>query len=342
MPALDFSIRKLAVQKCKILVYKEPQVHTIMLRQLSKKGYRIYPKVRLADAINVDRNERLHKRKFEYLSRAHLDFLVVTHDMPVFAVEFDGARHVNDPVVAERDVLKNQLCKDANLPLLRITSVEVTEQDQLTLLDYMLMRFVAWLEEIDGILQEIREYALDIPPDADPEILAIDLDPVFRFDLRHPFPGSHLVRKRLWRNYRIAWDADSINRQSSPRYLCGVNESRGGPLHHDQFHTCGVSVAVWSPESDPTSPLFTDNVEVTIRSWLPLATEVPEPDLSFFLRGNPKDLDSAVERFEMRVRSMWIPDIPGVSSWDISRNYAEYLGFRGIERWAKRALKADV
>ena len=258
------------MHKRKILYFREPQVHSILLRQLSQKGYRIYPKVRLADAINLDRGEYLPAREFQYLCRAHLDFLVVRQDSPVFAVEFDGVDHLQDPAVLERDVLKNRLCKAADLPLLRVTSVEIADADQITLLDYMLMRSVAWCEEKDKIFDEIQDYVSHLPPNADPEDVALELDPSFHFNLRHPFPASEIVRERLWRRYRVAWDLDSKKRENSPNYFCDVNMRSCGPGQRDQFLTCKVRASAWHPEPKSREPIFVEDVSVTIRSWLPL------------------------------------------------------------------------
>ena len=177
-------------------IFREPEVHTIPLRQLAHIGFRVYPKVRLADAIGKDDGERLTSREFDYFTRAHLDFLVVEKEVPIFAVEFDGPRH-RDAEAGERDVLKNRLCKSADLPLLRITSVEIAERDRLTLLDYMLMRHVAWRREIAAIMQEIEESATAVPRDARFEDYDGDFDPHLQFDIRHPFPASDVVRDRL-------------------------------------------------------------------------------------------------------------------------------------------------
>jgi len=330
------------MHKRRILFFREPEVHTILLRRLSRSGYRVYPKVRLADAINKDEGERLLDREFDYLTKAHLDFLVINDELPIFAVEFDGLGHLHDPKAIERDVLKNRLCKAASLPLLRVTSTEITDSDSATLLDYMLMRFVSWHQEIDGILNEIREYASDLPAGADPEHLAVDLDPAFRFSLRHPFPGSLIVRERLWRAYQIAWDLDPDRRGNAPTYLCDVGYCGSGPLRADQFHTCQVRASVWKPDRKSNEPLFTKSLEVTIRSWLPLRTSVPSPDLSLFGLRDVAALEAAVENFKLRAESMWFPELPGVGVEDVSQHYAEYLGFRAIERWAKNKIRPDV
>jgi hypothetical protein len=132
----------------------------------------------------------------------------------------------------------------------------------------MLMRFVAWHEEIEGLLAEIQEYAASVPPNIDPADLAVDLDPSFHFNLRHRFPGSELVRERLWRQYKIAWDMDPKRRIASPALLCDANIKQGGPLRGDQFHTSEVQASVWEPGTTQPSSLL-ELLEVTMRA-LPL------------------------------------------------------------------------
>lgn len=324
------------MHKRRLLYFMEPAVHTILLRQLTSKGYRVYPKVRLCDAIGKDENERISQREFHYFTRAHLDFVIVKNEMPIFAVEFDGQNH-SSPEAIERDVLKNRLCKAADLPLLRITSAEITERDQLTVLDYMLMRHVAWQEEIGGIMDEIQEFVAGLPQDFDPEDYAVDCDPTFHFDLRHPFPGNPLVRERLWRNYRIAWELER-RADKTARYFCDVGyQKRKGSFHDDQFHTCELVVSVWEPGGTWKNPVFSRQVEVSIRAWLPLQAEVPATTFPFM------DLSEAgVKLFEERIASMWFPNLPGISPWDIAENYAEYLGFRAIEQWAKSSKFVPV
>jgi hypothetical protein len=107
------------MHKRRVLLFREPAVHSILRRQLTSKGFQVYPKVRLSDAVAKDDGEHLPQREFDHLTRAHLDFLVVRNELPVFAVEFDGQGHAL-PEAIERDVLKNRLCKSADLPLLRI------------------------------------------------------------------------------------------------------------------------------------------------------------------------------------------------------------------------------
>ncbi|MGH7405657.1 MAG: hypothetical protein ACREJA_07255 [Candidatus Methylomirabilales bacterium] len=169
--------------------------------------------------------------------------------------------------------------------------------------------------------------------------MAIDLDPNFHFDLRHPFPGSAVVRERLWRRWKIAWSLDaSLSRRAAAVYWCDASVKRCGPLHHDQFHTCEVRAVAWRAGASDNDPLVSEDVSVTIRSWLPLGTDVPDPDINLFGTGDLKQLDAEIERFKIRVEAIWFPALPGISVWDVAQNYAEYLGFRAIERWARGNL----
>ncbi|HEV2523346.1 MAG TPA: DUF2726 domain-containing protein [Candidatus Acidoferrales bacterium] len=331
----------------RILCWDEPKVDVILQRQLAKEGYRILPKVRVADAINKDASDHLSSRDFEYFTRAHFDFLVTKNLIPILAVEFDGSRHFQDEQAIENDTIKNRLCKDSALPLLRITSSELHDSDQLTLLDYMLMRYVSWQKEYPSIMEEINEFAANIGPDYDPDNLAVDFDPSFRFDLRHPFPARDTVVERLWRNHKIAWSMAKPERHRSATCLCDVTIRSAGPSENDQFHKCSSRALAWE-QGQRERPRFSEDVSVSLRCWLPLRPHVPTPDIFPVLRGelSGSDADKRAEeifnQFKIRVESIWFPDLPGLSTWGIADNYAEYMGFRAVEKWAKSLRDNDV
>lgn len=330
------------MRKQPILHFREPRVDTILRRQLTKEGYRILPKVRLGDAIEKEKGDHLSQREFDYFTRAHLDFLVTRDHMPVFAVEFDGAHHFVDDRTGESDVIKNRLCKQAQLPLLRITSTEIDPSDRVTLLDYMLMRYVAWAKEYPTIMKEIKEFVATIGPAYDPDNLSVDLDPGFRFDLRHPFPDREVVVERLWRKHRIAWNMVKPERHRGAIYLCNVGYGSVRSSENEQFMKCIRHASAWCPTKNKGNTMFTEEVAVILRSWLPLRTEIPSPDIFQALwgkidgQGGAKRTNEIIDQVRNRVESMWFPELPGISSWDIAENYAEYLGFRAIERWAKK------
>jgi hypothetical protein len=84
-------------------------------------GLSVYPKVRLADVIDLDGLGVVAELK-RYGLQAHFDFVVCRNQWePDYAVEFDGRYHSTAVQIA-RDQKKNQLCALAGFPVLRINS----------------------------------------------------------------------------------------------------------------------------------------------------------------------------------------------------------------------------
>lgn len=327
------------MHKLKILNLKESIVDSILHRKLAKEGYHIFRKIRLADVINKDQGDWLSEREFSYFTRAHFDFVIANDNGPKFAVEFDGSYHFKDPKTIERDAIKNKLCKMAELPLLRISAQEIYEIDKMTLLDYMLERYVAWEKEHREILEEINEYVENLPTNITPD--EIDLNPAFHFNIRHPFQDIGTMQERLWLKYRVVWEDWEFafpNRINSADYICNVDFKELGNLEHDQFYTCRAMAMVWKNGTSREKTIYSKIVSASIRSWLPLNREVPDFNdiIQLFTKGNT----NAPDLLQKRVESMWFPELPGLNACDIAQNYAQYLGFRAIEKWAKNQSNA--
>lgn len=84
-------------------------------------GYRIHPKVRLADVAPIE-GSGIRSDLYSFALKSHFDFLACneSHD-PVFVVEFDGPSH-RGKVQRERDRKKDEICRLFEIPLLRINS----------------------------------------------------------------------------------------------------------------------------------------------------------------------------------------------------------------------------
>jgi len=340
----------------KLLNFTESLVDTILRKRLEKEGYRVQAKVRLGDAINKDNGEYLDGPDFWYLTRAHLDFLITKDDWPQFAVAFDGPHHQQDKKNIENDVLKNRLCRSAGLPLLRIRADQLDDLDQTTALDYMLDRYVAWGNEKDELLAMVEEFAENIPENASPEDLAVDLDPRFWFDVRHPFPGIAKVEERMWRKHRVASVMKSPAKYRDAKYLCYAGMRSAGQFDDDEFITFKAGASIWQADRyDSTGPvwpigqgndvsLFSATASASVRAWLPTEQDVPQPTgLGTLLEtavteSDFERLEKAVDQFKRRVEAMWHPELPGIEPWDIAENLAEYLAIRKIERWAAHNL----
>lgn len=127
----------------------EKVTHKLLTTAAQDNGDVLHAKVRLADVVDTT---SYTGRKKEYALMAHLDFLMVDAEtsFPRFAVEFDGKQHWSDPATKERDRLKDTLCEEAELPLLRITSEYIRSQGPWTVLNYVIEGFyhsLAFLKE---------------------------------------------------------------------------------------------------------------------------------------------------------------------------------------------------
>jgi hypothetical protein len=105
----------------------------------------VHPKVRIADAIEV--NDRiLSSKQFSFALRGHFDFVVTdSTDRAVFAVEFDEPHHVNgrDADAMHRDQLKDAICERVDFPLLRIGSQALTHVAGRPILAWLVDRWFA-------------------------------------------------------------------------------------------------------------------------------------------------------------------------------------------------------
>jgi Protein of unknown function (DUF2726) len=118
----------------------EEATHAALRDAASRSGARVFPKVRIADALDIE-SSGLDRDEYSYALKAHFDFVVDPGDGPVaFAVEFDGSKHDRDAVTIARDGLKNSICERLGMPLLRIDAGYLRKVGRFTL--------IGWLAEV--------------------------------------------------------------------------------------------------------------------------------------------------------------------------------------------------
>lgn len=103
-------------------------------------GLSVYPKVRVADVISIDEVGAIGDlRRFGLQS--HFDFVVCRDGWdPIYAVEFDGRFHAT-AVQQERDRKKDELCRRADFPILRINSRYLSKE-------FGSLSLVAWIMDV--------------------------------------------------------------------------------------------------------------------------------------------------------------------------------------------------
>jgi len=90
---------------------------------IDPKQHRIFGKVRVADIVepNPTKNRSDWSRAFGKIKAKHFDYVICATDTlkPVCAIELDDKSH-NQKKRQQRDQLLESVCKDANLPLIRV------------------------------------------------------------------------------------------------------------------------------------------------------------------------------------------------------------------------------
>lgn len=113
----------------KVLVNRYELIADEKLRRLAdENGDRIIPKPRLADIVDIDSLSRIPGQDIrKYALMAHLDFVMVDTNSTIakFAVEIDGRQHITDHTATTNDRKKDEICRQARLPLLRIATSDL-------------------------------------------------------------------------------------------------------------------------------------------------------------------------------------------------------------------------
>ncbi len=234
--------------------------------------------------------ERLTGQEFSMYTRGHLDFTVIndTTREPAFAIEFDGFGHDN-PRQVERDIIKNRLCAAAELPLFRIGVDELARREQISILEWLLDRFVTWERDFDdaadAFFARYEGTAIGREMQEHPEEVLGHLAGIFSSEL--PFPGNAAMAERLYRHFGISVGRE-VSSQEFPEdapYLLQVvwpgtqlaNEERGSSAFmaverqarlrssrtpdEDLFKTCGQARVAWDNRTGRTLEEFSSQVE---------------------------------------------------------------------------------
>jgi uncharacterized protein DUF2726 len=134
------------VNRTEELVFKE------LSAIASDNGLKVFPKMRLQDVILKGKTVLLPKH-FEYYTRSHFDFVLANTDFsPVMAIEYDGPHHQLVSQI-ERDEIKNMLCRDAGLPILRINANHVLR----TFRGMTLLRWIVEVRELEKAFYDAQE-----------------------------------------------------------------------------------------------------------------------------------------------------------------------------------------
>lgn len=336
--------------KTKYLVrWKERETLEILDKVLQRTPYRVFSKVRLSDVLGKERGENLSSDDYNFLLTAHFDFVVYErrgYMSPVFAVEFDGPHH-QEATQVKRDIKKNRLCMRAKLPLLRIGYAELEEHDQVTLLEFMLQRFVAWQREHGQIVTEIGSYMAGLEPEevdrlTEGGLLDPSIDPSFIFDINHIFPGIPKVARRLLGRFGILTPylpmnlVAKLNLGNCP-FRCEImpgkaNYSSGWNVLKESCYTLyrhnpSIKSLHWAG-----GKLQTPGIEVLSEGSAEFAMQWAIPVVEGYDPGGESGFEYFARKGELPYT---LTDAPGVNVPSIVEWFSEYLALREVEKWAE-------
>lgn len=124
-----------------LLNQSEDVVHLELQKIAADNGMRVFAKTKLSDVIVKGRTS-LTQREFDFYTRGHFDFVIADDNArPLMVVEYDGPLHRTSEKQQERDEIKNELCRRAELGILRINDNHVTKL-------YRGMTLLRWIIEV--------------------------------------------------------------------------------------------------------------------------------------------------------------------------------------------------
>lgn len=128
-----------------------------VLRELQSiaadNGMKVFAKTRLSDVLEKGRTF-LTQREFDFYTRSHFDFVVTdANARPLMVVEYDGPLHRTSDKQQERDEIKNELCRRAELGMLRINDNHVTKLYR----GMTLLRWIIEVKELEAAFYEAQE-----------------------------------------------------------------------------------------------------------------------------------------------------------------------------------------
>jgi hypothetical protein len=304
----------------------EIRAHRIVRRVLAETGWTIGANVSVQQVF--EKEERLSSAEFSLYTRGSFDFLVRDDEfMPVFALEVDGFGH-GQPRQIARDLIKNDLCYRAGLPLLRVRAEHLAEAEETSVLEWLLDAFVK--AEIDPSAEpdgedlepeDADEDPADEPVDEDAEEAADDFvlgEPGIEID--HPFPDNALLERRLRERHAIGIGqvgGEFVVLPDGARYLLdlagwGAMKERTGQVA--AFVTSERAFKVCA--STDQRPLF----EGIGRSQFAWANRLPD--------GRTTDGMAPIEF--------------GWDAYGVANELAEFDALRKCERWAEAALSGGA
>ncbi|MCZ7611009.1 MAG: DUF2726 domain-containing protein [Ignavibacterium sp.] len=309
-----------------ILTYNE------IYAELRETEYVIYQKLPIADVIDTSVKQFLTKKEKNFYEKSHFDFVITDkHHNPVFAIEFDGPYHQIKEEVRLRDVRKNRICQVAELPLLRITDLELEKVDSISIVRFIVYRFIKWTQNYDKIKNELENELANMSAEeykmvVTDRFIDVGYNPDYIFHIEHPFPLKEGVITELKKQYQL-------EEKPSDSYWYSVN--RYGSSFTNGFHSASYTYGIYKGKSPNSTisfkkgKLITEGIEV-----------IKEEKINFVMKYalvTIENINSNTIPIQYKstygILPIYYSDIPGASIPDICEAIAEYVSYKKVLTW---------
>jgi hypothetical protein len=163
-------------------------------------GYGVHAKVRVADALSIDRSG-LSDEEYSCALRSHFDWLVtdLATTVPEFAVEFDGASH-GKAIVRHQDRLKDAICERLGLPLLRVDRSGLRPTIRRTVIWYLVESWSIWR----GFIEAQEKGIIPLDEIFEPWMVIDAVDEQGNIRWRDMAAPTRILVERLWGAGKVA------------------------------------------------------------------------------------------------------------------------------------------
>ena len=296
----------------------------IIERALKDSNYKVFPGLPLYEIFD-NKNNEFSKEERRYIRDSIFDFVVFDEkSFPQLAIEFDGPVHDIYEKKKLSDIKKNRICKKQDLYLLRIRDFHLRKYEKITVLEYILLRFIRWNIEQKKLVQDMYDFFESLSEEEFEEytrdgVLDPSIDPTVIFDLRYPFPGIEDVKKRMRNIYGI-FNRDIFNRGDETRI-----EEDGSITHIERRQLEASIKMINSIDAREINIIFSATVNLLC------------------LMPTEKDWNRSERPFNYFKKSGKLPvsfnDVPGLSVNELAETLSEYFTLKKIENWLEKNIK---
>jgi len=162
-----------------VLSLGEAATSRVLRKYFQKLPFIVYKEVPVRRVIEIDRQE-LKPGEWSYYTQSSFDFVICNDDNAQsyeMVVEYDGRQH-EEPAQARKDALKNCLCMQVGIPILRIGIDDVKIRANTRFLEYILDLYFG-----EKAVDDLREKGLASWED--------------EYFPGTQFPGTNQIQKRL-------------------------------------------------------------------------------------------------------------------------------------------------